>query len=474
MLSPIRLVPGRGHVAASAFRQLQNRSVTLSLQQCRPVLSTGCVHELYKSYERGICSTVPVYTTNKTGHGHDANWERTQNRDKAYFTPGPLDPEVIDPHIPDHAKKLFTPGPLGVTKTTKAAMMLDIGPFDAEFIKCLSFIRSEMIKIADLSDKDYTTILLQGSGTYAMEGVLQTNVPRNNPKVLVIENGIYGKRMSQICQIAGFPLKVLNFPENERIDLAEVERYLQNNPDVTTVGMVHHETSSGILNPVEYVGKLVQKYTPGASFYVDAMSSFGAIPLDLEDAGIDFLTVSANKCIEGVPGFSFILANKRRLMECEGNSRSLSFDLVSQYIKMEKEGTFRFTPATHTLLAFGQALKEFQEEGGVEGRGRRYKKNNKVLREGMKKMGFKEFLPEGLGSFLITTYTYPKHPNFNSEAFFKKLNDKDQMIGPGAFTACPTFRIFNIGQIFPHDVRHLLKSVETVCHEMELNLPLRE
>lgn len=172
--------------------------------------------------------------------------------------------------------------------------------------------------------------------------------------------------------LAPFPVQVvLSGEENSKADVKKIEEILKSDKSITNVAMVHCETSTGVIHPVAEVGKLVKEHAPGVSFFVDAMSSFGAVPLNLDLANVDFMVSSANKCIEGVPGFSFVIGHIDSLKKCKGWARSLSLDIVDQYKGLEKSGQFRFTPATHAMLAFRYALSEFKAEGGVDGRANR-------------------------------------------------------------------------------------------------------
>lgn len=371
-------------------------------------------------------------------------------------------------------KKLFTPGPLGTSPTVKSAMLRDLGSRDVEFIKLVKSIRSKLVQIAGVSESTFTAVPMQGSGTFAVESVFQTATPRSGGKVLVFENGAYGKRLGKVCQVMGVDVDVISFPENDYVDLQKIESILQGGNSYTMVAMVHCETSSGLINPVEDVGKLVKKYFPDSDFFVDAMSSFGAIPLDLQAAKVDYLVSSANKCLEGVPGFSYVIARLNRLMKCQGNSRSLSLDVYDQYDNLEKTNQFRFTPPTHTMLAFFEALQEFETEGGVQGRAARYKKNHEILKEGMKEMGFKEFLSPYHQGYIITSYRFPNDKNFNFNDFYMKLNERDQVIYPGKVLNADCFRIGNIGYLFPKDMRHLLNCIKEVCEEMNISLPIKD
>ena len=227
---------------------------------------------------------------------------------------------------------------------------------------------------------------------------------------------------------------------------------------------------SRILNPVDEIGAVVRE--AGRTFIVDAMSSFGAMPLDLPRAGIDFLISSANKCIQGVPGFSFVLARREKLEACKGSARTLSLDLSEQWRGLENDGQFRFTPPTHTLLAFAVALDELDREGGVPGRNRRYAANQKLLVTGMKDLGFVPYLQPSIQSPIITAFHYPPHPDFRFEEFYSRLSDLGMVIYPGKLTTVECFRLGNIGDLFEADIRALLKAIEHVLDEMNISLPV--
>jgi len=367
-------------------------------------------------------------------------------------------------------KKLFTPGPLGCSSTVKSAMMRDLGSRDSEFIDAVANIRKGLLDVAGVSEESWTAVILQGSGTYAVEAVLQTTSPREGARILVIANGAYGKRMVKMCQVAGIECDVVTSSEVLPVDLEKIKAQLSLGAKYSTVAVVHCETSSGVMNDVAAVGDLVRLHQPMAHYLVDAMSSFGAVPLEL--LNVDFVVSSANKCLQGVPGFSYAISRKKALARCEGNSRSLSLDLFDQDKNMEKTKQFRFTPPTHTIMAFRQALKEFHEEGGLAGREKRYKDNRSVLKKGMAEMGFAELVPEHYAGHIITCFYYPKHPNFSFEKFYQKLSDIDQVIYPGKVTEAPCFRIGNIGHVSTKDMEHLLHCIKIVLKEMQIPLPV--
>jgi 2-aminoethylphosphonate-pyruvate transaminase len=364
-------------------------------------------------------------------------------------------------------KILFTPGPLTTSQTVKQAMLKDLGSRDIEFIGLIKDIRQKLVKLGQAGPDQYTAVLMQGSGTFGLEAVVSSTVPPDG-KLLVIINGAYGKRLAKIASVLKIETVTLEYPENTTPDLGEVEKTLKNDDKITNVTVVHCETTTGIVNPIREIGRIVAK--SGAKYFVDAMSSFGAVPINLAECGIDYLVSSANKCIEGVPGFSFILCKLNSLMETVGYARSVSFDILDQYKGFEKNGQFRFTPPTHTLAAFSQALEELKAEGGVPGRAERYRRNYEVLIGGMRRMGFKEYLrPENQG-YIITSFLYPDDPNFSFEKFYESLNQKDYVIYPGKVSDANCFRIGNIGRIFETDVKALLAAIAETIAEMGVKL----
>jgi 2-aminoethylphosphonate-pyruvate transaminase len=361
---------------------------------------------------------------------------------------------------------LFTPGPLTTSQTVKQALLRDFGSRDFAFIEKVKAIRAMLLQAAGVGE-DYTCIPLQGSGTFSVEAVFSATVPADG-KVLIVVNGAYGERMLTICDYLKIPAIAVRCPENEAPDPAAVAKALEGNPGISLVATVHCETTTGIFNPLEEIGALAKK--AGASYFVDAMSSFGAVPIDFAAANIDYLVSSANKCIEGVPGFGFVIARLAALEATEGNARSLSFDLLSQYRGLEKNGQFRFTPPTHSLVAYHQALLELEQEGGVEGRAARYRNNYETLVTGMRALGFREYLRPDQQGYIITSFLYPDDPNWSFEKFYTLLNDRGYVIYPGKVSNADCFRIGNIGRIFKNDVQDLLAAIRAVIEEMNLNL----
>lgn len=258
-------------------------------------------------------------------------------------------------------KLLFTPGPLTTSRTVKQAMLRDLGSRDFEFIALIKRVRAGLLALAGAQPGEYEAIPMQGSGTFSIEAVFSSVVPPDG-KVVIVINGAYGKRMAQICQTLGIATILMEYPENTLPVVSEIQTLLEKTNDITHLAVVHCETTTGILNPIQQMGTLANK--AGVRFIVDAMSSFGAVPLHVPGAHIDYLVSSANKCIEGVPGFGFVIARRSALLQTEGWARSVSLNLLDQWRGLESNGQFRFTPPTHVLLAFDQALAELFEEGG--------------------------------------------------------------------------------------------------------------
>jgi len=348
-------------------------------------------------------------------------------------------------------------------------MLHDAGSWHFDFNAKVRWIREQLLRVARLTQEDgYEVILLQGSGTFGVEAVFSTCVPAQG-KVAVLSNGAYGERMVAMLQAAKIDHVALRTPENTQSDAGALDRALASDPAITHVAAVHCETTTGILNPIADLGAIVKKHN--RLLIVDAMSSFGAVPIDIRSWGIDYLISSSNKCIEGVPGFSFVFCRRALLLACEGQARTVSLDLLSQLKAFEKSGQFRFTPPTHVLLAFEQALKELESEGGVAGRGHRYHGNHQALVNGMRRLGFQPYLPPEVQSYIITSFHYPKDARFTFEAFYRSLSDKGFIIYPGKISQVDLFRIGSIGRLTVADMQSLLAGIALTLDELGLSRP---
>lgn len=361
-------------------------------------------------------------------------------------------------HIPDNPYLLLTPGPLSTSKGVRNALLRDWCTWDDDYNHdVVQQIRQELTALAASKPADYTTVLMQGSGSFGVEACLGTATRAGRDKTLIIANGAYGLRMAKTLTVMGREFSLLSVPETEQPKLDEIERLLDKDPAITHVAMVHGETTTGILNPLEAVCALAKQR--GKTMIVDAMSTFGGVPIELSALHADFLISSSNKCIQGVPGFSFIIAKRAALAACEGNAHSHSLDAYDQWKSMDEGGKWRFTSPTHVVRAFQQALLELREEGGIAARHARYCENQRILVQGMAARGYHALLPEALQSPIITSFIYPSAA-FCFADFYAAMKQKGFVLYPGKVSGADTFRIGNIGDVYPDDMKRLLKAIE--------------
>jgi 2-aminoethylphosphonate-pyruvate transaminase len=357
---------------------------------------------------------------------------------------------------------LLTPGPLTTAKSVKQVMVHDWGSRDATFIRINQSVLTSLVEIIG-GGNDFVTVPMQGSGTFAVEAMLTTFIPKNG-KVLLLINGAYGHRAKKICDIAGRAVVVHETPEDTPPDLAAVEALIKGDPAITHVFSVHCETTSGILNPIEKIGEIAARH--GKRFLIDSMSAFGALPLEASKITFDAVAASSNKCIEGVPGLGFVIARKSALEKTKGNATTLVLDLHDQWTNFEKTGQYRFTPPIHVIVAFHQALEEFRAEGGVPGRGGRYTENCKVLVDGMAALGFEPLLPKALQAPIIVTFRMPADKAFVFQTFYDKLKERGYVIYPGKLTVADSFRIGCIGRLNADHMRGALAAIREILDEM--------
>jgi 2-aminoethylphosphonate-pyruvate transaminase len=379
-----------------------------------------------------------------------------KNIERRTGAPGGLKTALDPASLPDNPYLLLTPGPLSTSKSVKAAMLCDWCTWDDDYHAIVQELRAKLAGLASGSD-GYTAVLMQGSGTFCVEAVVGTAVPADGT-LLVLANGAYGARIAEIARRLQIRLLCNDSGELRPPNLDMLEEALASDPRITHVAVVHCETTTGMLNPVEAIGRIVKSHN--RVFIVDAMSSFGGIPLDMAELKADFLISSANKCIQGVPGFGFVIARRAAVEKTKGWARSLSLDLYDQWREMEeKRGKWRFTSPTHVVRAFAQAVAELETEGGVEARYRRYLENHRVLVDGMRGLGFRCLLPDELQSPIITSFLSPTDPAFNFGRFYALLKARGFVIYPGKVTAVDTFRIGNIGDVHPEDMYRLVGAV---------------
>lgn len=351
---------------------------------------------------------------------------------------------------------LLTPGPLSTSPGVRAAMQVDLSTWDREYNDIVQGVRARLVALAGGTLETHTAVLMQGSGTFSVEAAIGSLLPADG-KLLVLANGAYGDRMAAITRRLGIAHTVLEHDETAPLDPARVARALDEDAALTHVGCIHCETTTGMLNPLPEIARVVAD--AGRVLLVDAMSSFGGMPLDLPALGVPLLVSSANKCIQGVPGFGFVVVERELLSAAAGRARSVSLDLHAQWRGMEEgAGKWRFTSPTHTLLAFARALEELEEEGGVAARHARYSENQRILRDGYRALGFRTLLPDERQSPIITSFHDPRDPRYDFGAFYEELKRRRFVIYPGKVSRADTFRVGTIGHVFPDDVRSLVEA----------------
>jgi len=357
---------------------------------------------------------------------------------------------------------LLTPGPLTTSLATKAAMLRDWGSWDASFNAVTARVRARLTAVVN-GEGTHVCVPMQGSGTFSVEAAVNTLVPRDG-HLLVLINGAYGKRLAKLTEMMGRKLSVFETPEDVPTTAADVARKLDADPTITHVGLIHCETSTGILNPLPEIAEAVAQR--GRRLIIDAMSSFGAIPIDARAVPFDALIAASGKCIEGPPGMGFVFARKSVLEQCAGNSSSLSLDLYDQWAYMEKTTQWRYTPPTHVVVALDAALEQYLAAGGQPARLARYTANCETLIAGMKEMGFRPFLDARIQAPIIVTFHAPADPRYAFKAFYDKVRDKGFILYPGKLTQLETFRVGCIGAIGPYEMRHAVNAVRDALADL--------
>jgi len=358
---------------------------------------------------------------------------------------------------------LLTPGPLTTAAEVKEAMLCDWGSWDDDFRAMTRDLRRRLLDLIGPGKDAYDCVPIQGSGSYCVEAMLGSLVPRDG-KVLVLANGAYGQRSAETLRYLGRDMHLLDKGDYLPPRGEEVAAILADDPAITHVLAIHCETSSGILNPVEEIAEATR--AAGRKLMIDSMSAFGAVPLDPEALGCVAFVSSANKCIEGVPGFGFVIARKDEIEAVKGNAHSLSLDIHAQWATMEKTGQWRFTPPTHTVAAFLKALEMHADEGGCPGRLARYEANRDTMVAGMRALGFETLLDDRWMSPIITTFFCPADPGFSFDGFYTAMKTRGFIIYPGKLTVVDSFRIGCIGRMDSAIMERVVKAAAEALAEM--------
>ncbi|MCG8546196.1 MAG: 2-aminoethylphosphonate--pyruvate transaminase [Alphaproteobacteria bacterium] len=360
--------------------------------------------------------------------------------------------------------RLYLPGPVTTDRRTRQAMTRDWGVWDGEFRDITQRVRDYIWKIAGGTDT-YSCVLVQGSGSFGVEAMVQTFLPRDG-RLLIPVNGKYGERIVSICEKAGRDHLVLTVPEGESVAAGAVDRALADNPSVTHVILVHCETSTGTLNPVDDIARVTAER--GRKFLLDAVSTFGAFDLDADRLGYEALATSPNKCLEGVPGCAMVVADVAALRKAAGNAVSHSLDLADQWSHFETTGQWRFTPPTFVAAALDEALRLHEAEGGCPARLERYRRNHHALAEAMEKLGFVPLVARSQQAPVVISYHCPADANFEFDRFYGRLRELGFMIFPGHLTDVPTFRVACIGALNTADMHDLADAIRQVCDELSV------
>lgn len=364
---------------------------------------------------------------------------------------------------------LLNPGPATTTDTVKMAMVVpDICPRELEFGELTLAVRDDLIKIAH-GEKNHTCILLTSSGTGGVEACLTSVVPMNK-KVLIINNGAYGERMQSICDAYGIGHIDANFEWGKPIDIKAIEKLIKENADqLSHLAFIHHETTVGILNPLYELCSL--SHLHGLENIVDAMSSFAGIDIDLERDKVDYLVSSSNKCIQGMAGISFVFARMESLKKTTGIKRNFYFNLWANYEYLNKNKQFLFTPPVQTLYALRKAITEYFKEG-EKNRIKRYASMYEILKKRLQKLGFEFLVDEKHHSKLLTAILEPSAPHYSFNEMHDYLFERGFTIYPGKVGKINTFRLANIGEIYPEDIENFLVVFEDFLRTRKiLNIP---
>lgn len=373
---------------------------------------------------------------------------------------------IASPEQDDRSCLLLTPGPLTTSRSVRQAMLQEHGTWDRDYHAVVDGIRRRLLAVAG-DPEDGTVVLMQGSGTFCIEATVGSVLPPDG-KLLVVDNGAYGRRIVQIARRLKIDCRVLEQPETQPADLEAMERVLKTDPAITHVALVHCETTTGLLNPAAEVGCLCRDFDK--VFVLDAMSSLGGLPYTMQELGAHFLVSSANKCLQGVPGFAFALAHRPTLQRTAGWARSVALDLLDQWREMDSGGgKWRYTSPTHVVAAFAQALAELDAEGGVPARHRRYCENHEVLVAGMSDLGFRTLVAREHQSPIITSFLSPTDPRFSFATFYDAMKDRGFLLYPGKVSRADTFRIGTIGHVFPADMRRLIWHIREVLSQWGLS-----
>lgn len=367
---------------------------------------------------------------------------------------------------------MLNPGPATTTDTVKLAQVVpDICPREKEFANLMKQLRVDLVKVAHGDQQKHTAVLFCGSGTINIDICLNSLLPEGK-KALIVNNGAYSTRAVEVCRYYGLPHIDLNLSIFETPDLQEIERTLRENPDIALVYTTHHETGTGLLNPIREIGALAHKY--GAIFVVDTTSSLGMLPFDIQKDNVDFCMASAQKGLMAMSGLSFIIGDREIIERSKDYpKRSYYCNLFLQYDFFERTGEMHFTPPVQTAYALRQAIKEYFEEG-EEAKFARHKRVNEAIHKGIARLGFEYVIPRDKESGLVVSVKYPDNPNWDFSKVHDYCYNHGFTIYPGKISTTDTFRLCSLGAIDENDIDDFFKVFEEALHECGIDTPLKK
>lgn len=365
---------------------------------------------------------------------------------------------------------LLNPGPATTSDAVKYAQVVpDICPREHEFVDIMTDIRKELVKIVHADPEKYTAVIFTGSGTIIQDVCVNSLVPENK-KICIVNNGAYSARMAEIADYYHIPCVNLEFPTTGLPDLDVVKETLEKDKDIAVVATVHHETGTGVLNPVKEIGKIA--HDNGCVFIVDTISTYGLMPIDIEKENIDFLMSSAQKGLAAMTGASWLVGNIEEIKKSKDYpTRSHYCNLYMQYDFFERVGEMHFTPPVQTIYALRQAIEEYWEEG-EQARWERLTKCWEAIHKGLEEIGLESVIDKKIQGRLVVTIKAPEDEKFD----FFKLHDycfeRGFTIYPGKMFGLKTFRLCNLGQITYKDIEEFFVVAKEAFKEMGYTLPI--
>lgn len=366
---------------------------------------------------------------------------------------------------------LLNPGPATTTDTVKMAQVVpDICPREKEFADMMKGLREDLVKVAHGRTDKHTAVLFAGSGTINIDVCLNSLLPEGK-RILVVNNGAYSSRAVEVCRYYGMPHIDLKSSVFDVPDLKAVERTLDENDDIALVYTTHHETGTGILNPIREIGAMAHAH--GAIFVVDTTSSLGMIPFDIVEDNVDFCMASAQKGLMAMSGLSFVVGDRSIIEKsAEYPTRSYYCNLFLQYDYFEKTGQMHFTPPVQTIYATIQALKEYRQEG-EEAKFARHRAVFEAIHDGLDELGFKDVIRCDIQSGLVVSVKYPDDANWDFDRVHDYCYDNGFTIYPGKISTTDTFRLCSLGAIGVEDIKAFFATLRRALVENGIEIPVR-